>query len=155
MPEFDDALDLMLERRIAAPPSAVWRCWTEAELLKQFFAPRPWKTPEVVIEPRPGGRFYTRMAGPDGEGHAGEGCVLVAEPDRRLGWTDALAGGYRPNPTTFMTAMLTFEPDGDGTLYRALVKHADKEARDRHEAMGFSQGWGTVADQLAEVAAGL
>ena len=155
MRDFDETLDLLLERRIAASPDKVWRCWTEPELLTRFFAPRPWTTPEAVIEPRPGGRFFTRMAGPDGEGFAGEGCVLVAETGRAFGWTDALRGGYRPNPEPFMAAFLTFEPDGDGTLYRAHVLHNDEAARKRHEDMGFHGGWGTVADQLGEVAATL
>ena len=40
--------ELTLTRLIAAPRAAVWRCWTEPELIKQWFTPRPWTTP-----PRP------------------------------------------------------------------------------------------------------
>jgi uncharacterized protein YndB with AHSA1/START domain len=36
----------------------------------------------------------------------------------------------------------------------ALVRHGDPEARARHEELGFEDGWGTVAAQLAAVAEG-
>ena len=32
---------LTLERTLAAPRAAVWRCWTDPELLKQWFCPKP------------------------------------------------------------------------------------------------------------------
>jgi uncharacterized protein YndB with AHSA1/START domain len=34
------------------------------------------------------------------------------------------------------------------------VRHGDPEARARHEELGFEDGWGTVAAQLAAVAEG-
>jgi len=35
------ARELTISHAIAAPPYAVWRCWTEPELIKRWFAPRP------------------------------------------------------------------------------------------------------------------
>ncbi|SFP88657.1 SRPBCC family protein [Tranquillimonas alkanivorans] len=151
----DADLDLRLERHLSAPPHAVWRAWTEADLLMRWFAPKPVRTEEATIEPRPGGRFYTRMVMPDGQEIAGDGCILAAEPDRRLVFTDALGPGWRPAAAPFMTAIVTMEPDGDGTAYRAVVLHADRAAREKHEDMGFAQGWGAAADQLEQVAATL
>lgn len=148
-------LDLLLERDIAAPPALVWRCWTEAELLMQWFTPKPVETVEAEIDPVAGGKFYTKMRLPDGQEMGSEGCVLLAEPARRLVFTDALAGGWRPNAQPFMTAELSFEPSGGGTAYRALVLHHDAEAKRKHEEMGFFDGWGTATDQLAALAATL
>ena len=36
--------ELVLCRIIDAPREKVYRCWTEPELLKQWFAPKPWIT---------------------------------------------------------------------------------------------------------------
>lgn len=97
------------------------------------------------------------MRGPEGESEdcgASEGCILVADAPHRLIWTDALSGGWRPNPQPFMTAILTLDPDGDGTVLTARVLHASDAERARHEEMGFAQGWGAVLDQLAEVVEG-
>ncbi|MBM9594267.1 SRPBCC family protein [Roseitranquillus sediminis] len=145
--------DLVLEVHLDAPPAKVWRALTEADLIMRWFCPRPWRTKEAVLDLRPGGRFFTRMEGPDGEApEPGEGCVLLVETERRLVWTDALSEGFRPNPTAFMTADITLTPDDDGTLYRAEVRHKDLADREKHEAMGFHDGWMAAARQLDEVA---
>jgi uncharacterized protein YndB with AHSA1/START domain len=140
--------DLTLERRFAAPPDKVWRALTEPDLIKQWFAPKPVETREVRMEVRPGGAYYTLMVLPDGTEMGSEGCILAAETARFLVFTDALRGGWRPNPEPFMTAELRLAPDGDGTLYSVRVMHNDEAARHKHEEMGFHEGWGTAADQL-------
>jgi uncharacterized protein YndB with AHSA1/START domain len=55
-----------------------------------------------------------------------------------------------------MVGIITFEDLGGGkTRYRAVARHWTVEDRQTHEAMGFHEGWGIVADQMAEVAATL
>jgi uncharacterized protein YndB with AHSA1/START domain len=44
------------------------------------------------------------------------------------------------------------EPHGEGTKYRALAMHKDGESRDKHERMGFGEGWGRALDQLVAYA---
>lgn len=149
-----DGNDLTITRQIAAAPDAVWSAMTDAEKVKQWFVPRPWKITEAVIEARPGGRFVTLMVGPNGETDdcgPNEGCVIEATAPSRFIWTDAMAGGFRPNEKPFMTAIVTLEPKDGGTLYTARVLHHSEEVRKRHEEMGFAEGWGTVLDQLAEM----
>ena len=61
-----ETFDLMLERTLDAPRDLVWKAWTEPEHIKRWWAPRPYQTPECEIELKPGGKFFTRMTGPDG-----------------------------------------------------------------------------------------
>ncbi|SER80829.1 Uncharacterized conserved protein YndB, AHSA1/START domain [Tranquillimonas rosea] len=150
-----DEFDLTLARHLDAAPDLVWRAWTDADLLRQWFTPAPVTVREAVIDPRPGGRFYTCMRLPDGTEIASEGCILSVEPERRLVFTDAMTEGWRPAPSPFMTAIITLAPDGQGTAYGARVLHADAPARDRHAEMGFERGWGAAADQLEAVARSL
>jgi uncharacterized protein YndB with AHSA1/START domain len=149
--DVDANLDLVLERVIDVPPELVWRAWTEPRHLKQWFTPRPWETIDCEIDLRPGGVFSTTMRSPDGEVMpASRGCYLEVAPNRTLVFTDALGPGYRPNPAPFMTAIITMEREGEGTRYRALVRHADEATREKHEGMGFFDGWGAALDQLVE-----
>ena len=83
-------LDLVLTRRMNVSPARVWRAWTEPELLKQWFAPKPVVTREALIDLRPGGRFFVLMVAPDGTEYPNEGCVLLIEPGRRLIFTECL-----------------------------------------------------------------
>ncbi|MEX2530052.1 MAG: SRPBCC family protein [Gemmatimonadota bacterium] len=145
-------LDLVLERRVPVPPKVIWDAWTIPEQLMQWFTPRPWKTTECDIDLRPGGVFRTVMQSPDGEEFDNPGCYLVVEPGRRIVFTDALGPAYRPQPEPFMTAEILIEPEGSGTRYRAIARHADPAARAKHEEMGFAEGWGTALDQLLEFA---
>jgi uncharacterized protein YndB with AHSA1/START domain len=55
-----------------------------------------------------------------------------------------------------MVAIVTFEDLGGGkTRYRAVARHWSAEDKAAHEQMGFHEGWGIVADQLAALAATL
>ena len=153
---FDPERDLVLDRVVPTPRRLVWQAWTEPRHLMKWFCPAPWKTVECDIDLRPGGRFFTRMQGPNGEEMAGEGCYLVVEAESRLVWTSALAAGYRPNALPMgdgafaFTGALTFTDVPGGTRYHVHAMHATADARKVHEAMGFTQGWGKALDQLVE-----
>lgn len=150
---FDPSLDLELTRLFAAPPAKVWRCWTDPALLCQWWTPRPVITREAVIEPRPGGRFFTIMVLPDGSEIAGDGCILEAVPEQRIAFTDLLMQDWQPvaKPGLGFTAIITLAAEGTGTRYTALARHRSPEERKLHEEMGFHQGWGTAADQLGQL----
>lgn len=150
LPPFDPKLDLKLEREIDVPVERVWAAWTRPEHLRNWFVPRPWTISACEIDLRPGGMFRTTMRSPEGEEHPNNGCYLEVVPNRRLVWTDALVTGYRPAPKAFLTAFLDLEATATGTRYVALAMHADAEIRDRHETMGFYDGWGTALDQMVE-----
>lgn len=142
--------ELSLTRIIDAPPKKLYRAWTEPELLKTWFCPAPWKVTHAELDLRPGGRNLVVMNGPNGEEIPNEGIYLEIEPNRKLVFTDAYTEGWVPTDTPFMTGIVTFEDMGDGrTRYIAKALHWTEKDLKAHEEMGFHEGWGICADQLA------
>ncbi|MDN5868099.1 MAG: SRPBCC domain-containing protein [Candidatus Nitrosocosmicus sp.] len=76
--------DLVLSRIIDAPPDKVFRAWTEPELIKQWFTPRPFTTPIVETDQRPGGKNLIVMRGPDGKEFPNRGIYLEVIKNKRL-----------------------------------------------------------------------
>jgi uncharacterized protein YndB with AHSA1/START domain len=145
--------ELVLSRLIDAPRETLYRCWTEPELLKQWFAPAPVATPVAELDVRPGGANLIVMRMPDGQEMPNRGVYLEVVPNQKLVFTDAYVKAWEPSADPFMTVILTFEDAGAGqTRYTARVRHFTVEGRERHEQMGFHQGWGLCADQLAALA---
>lgn len=156
------ALDLILEREVDVSPEEIWQAWTTPEHLKQWFCPLPWKTVDCEIDLKPGGLFRTVMQSPEGQQFPNSGCYLEVLPNKRLTWTNALEPGFRPANIPeqspghecaefMMTASIVLEAIPKGTRYTAYVLHTDAASKQRHEAMGFQQGWSAVLDQLVAV----
>jgi uncharacterized protein YndB with AHSA1/START domain len=150
----DPTLDLTLERLIRAPRQAVWRAWTEPGLLVQWWLPAPAVARVDRLEVRPGGGFVTSMSEDGGDfGPHTDSIFLVVEEERRLVFTNAIDSAWRPatpDPVS-MTAEILFDDHPEGTSYRAIVRHGDPAQRDRHEELGFYDGWGAVTEALARL----
>lgn len=153
--DIDPKLDLVLDRVVPVPADYLWMAWTTPEHLKQWFTPKPWQTIECEIDLKPGGMFRSVMRSPEGQDFPNVGCYLEVIPNSRLSWTSVLLPGFRPASTAVgcgdglaFTAILSFFPQGESTRYQAIALHQDPEGRERHEKMGFHEGWGTVLDQL-------
>lgn len=153
----DETLDLIITRELKAPRAKLWRAWTQADLLQQWWAPEPWKSEVVALDVHPGGAFQVDMLGPDGEHFASPGSFLHVEHERTLVWTSVLQEGWRPvdAPGFPMTATITMEDHDLGSRYTAHVLHATREQVKQHEDMGFFDGWNTCISQLDELASSL
>ncbi len=144
--------ELVLRRTIGAPPTKLFRAWTEPELLQAWFAPKPWSIARAELDVRPGGSSFIVMRSPEGEEFPSRGVYLEVEPNHKLVFTDAYTAAWVPSERPFFTGIVTFEPLEDGTTrYTARARHWNAEDRAEHERMGFYEGWGKCADQLGEL----
>jgi uncharacterized protein YndB with AHSA1/START domain len=147
--------ELLLTRVIDAPREKLYRAWTDPEIMKQFFVPRPWTTPKIEIDVRPGGGSLVVMADPEGNEYPNAGMYLEVVENERLVFTDAYTAGFIPSGKAFFTCHIMFEDESGKTRYTARALHWTKDDCDSHEKMGFHEGWSQVADQLEEVVARL
>lgn len=141
--------DLTISRLLRAPRAALWQAWTVPARLEQWWCPRPWTTTVRAFELRPGGAFHTFMQGPDAGTSDNPGSFLEVVAQQRIVFTSMLVQGWRPaTPWLAFTAIVTMADEGEGTRYVATVMHPDPATRERHEQMGFFEGWNTCIDQL-------
>jgi uncharacterized protein YndB with AHSA1/START domain len=148
--------ELSLTRLINAPRERVYAAWTQPELLKQWFAPKPWETSVAELDVRPGGSNLVTLRSPQGQEFPHRGVYLEVVPGERLVITSAFKEAWVPSdppapggcdmPTV---VILTFESERGQTRYNARVLHWNVADREAHEKMGFHEGWGQCADQLA------
>lgn len=145
-------LDLSIERIIRAPRKVVWEAWTDPTSLARWWIPAPITCRVDRLDVYPGGGFVTRMSD-DGVTFVPhlDACFLLVDEFERIVFTNAVDSAWRPaKPEPIaMTAEVTLHDHPDGVDYRIVVRHGDPAAKDRHAELGFAEGWGTVADQLA------
>ncbi len=147
--------ELVLTRLIDAPREKLFRAWTDPKLMEQWFCPKPWYVSDVVTDVRPGGASFMYINGPNGERFPNRGVCLDVAPNERIVFTDAYTDAWTPAEKPFFTAIVTFEDEGGKTRYTARALHWTAADREAHEKMGFHEGWGKAADQLAELAANI
>jgi uncharacterized protein YndB with AHSA1/START domain len=130
---------IVVERRVAVPPEAVWQYLTDGDLWRR------WQGAAVTIEAQPGGAFTMRM----GDGREAAGRIVDVQPNRRLtftwGWTDE-PDTLPPGSTTVEIELVA---DGDGTVIRLTHRGLPPSAAPMHEA-----GWRHYVPRLAELATG-
>jgi len=144
--------DLSIELILDAPAKALFRCYGDATLLAQWFAPKPWSIKSTDIDFRPGGKMAFVMASPEGQEFPNAGIYLEIVPNQKIVTTDAVTPDFKP-AGPFMIAEITFEDLGDGrTRYRAIARHWSEATMKQHEAMGFAEGWTQTARQLEALA---
>ncbi|UPY36570.1 DUF1579 family protein [Sediminicoccus sp. KRV36] len=140
--QLDTAHDLVLTRRLPAPPEAVFAAWTEAAQLQDWWGPRGMTVPVARVELRPGGVHEAPMRDTEGREYPCRFTILeVAAPHRMVMRTEG-----EPFPGATLT--LGFEPDPAGTRLDILWRHPTAEMRDQHRVMGFARGWGEMLDKL-------
>ena len=151
--DLDPKLDLAITRIIKAPRELVWSAWADPAKFEKWWIPGPTRCEIVAMDMHPGGSFVTRMSDDGGpfEPHL-TACFLDVAEGQRIVFTNTLQGQWRPAGAFYfapMTAVISFADHPDGTRYESVAMHATPTDRDKHEQLGFNEGWGTAIDQLA------
>lgn len=145
--------DLIITRVLNAPRHAIWRAWSNPDILKTWWSPVPWRTDIVAFDMQPGGIFHTQTFGPENNNSDNPGCFLEVVPHSRIVFTSLLTAGWRPAAAWVgFTAMISLSDYQLGSCFTLQVLHADEVTREEHEKMGFFEHWNSVITQLDEVA---
>lgn len=129
---------VVVTRRFAAPPEAVYRAHTDPALIQKWMlGPEGWTMPVCISESTPGGKIRFEWADGNGNGFYLTGEFIAAEPPRRLVHVERM---HLPDPTPDNHVETTFEADGDGTLMTVRMTLPDAETRAAMLATGMEHG---------------
>ena len=129
---------VVVTRRFAAPPEAVYRAHVEPALIQRWMlGPEGWTMPVCINEARPGGKL--RYEWSDGQGHGfhltGEFIELV--PFSRIVHVERM---HLPEPCPDNHVETRFEADGDGTLMTMRMTLPDATVRAAMLSSGMEHG---------------
>jgi uncharacterized protein YndB with AHSA1/START domain len=137
--------ELVVSRTVNGPAHLVFRAWTDAELLRQWWVPKSFPITLLSCEtdPRVGGT-YRLTFGHEGATMEFFGRYLEVTPPSRLAWTNE--EGEDGGPVT----TVTFEESDGRTLVVVHELYPSKQALDDAIATG-SSGMSAMPESLAQL----
>lgn len=147
-----DARTLTMERTFDAPRELVFRAWSSAEHLQQWFGPKGWTTPVCNVDFREGGRWHYCFRSPEGEESWGLAHYREIVTPERIVYVDTFADadGNRLEGTPEMVISIAFAEAGGKTTVTATTEFASVEDLEATVGMGMVEGMGETWDRLAE-----
>ena len=129
---------VVVTRRFAAPPEAVYRAHTEPKLIQKWMlGPDGWTMPVCVCEARPGGKIRYEWADGKGGGFYLTGEFVELVPFSRIVHVERM---HLPDPCPDNHVETRFEPDGSGTLMTMRMTLPDAQTRAAMLASGMEHG---------------
>ncbi len=134
---------LTITRTFQAPIALVWRAFTEADLLDQWWAPKPWQSLTKRMDFREGGSRLYAMRGPEGEEHW---CITNFQSivkEIKLSGEDAFCQD-ESGAINFDFPVAQFEnhfqANGNTTLVTIVTEYASAEHLQQVIQMGIEEG---------------
>jgi len=129
---------VIVTRRFAAPPEAVFRAHIDPTLIQQWcLGPDGWTMPVCVNEGKPGGKIRYEWSDGKGGGFFLTGELLEVDPPHRTVHVERM---HLPDPTPDNRVITTFAADGAGTLMTMRMSLPDADTRKAMLASGMEHG---------------
>jgi uncharacterized protein YndB with AHSA1/START domain/DNA-binding transcriptional ArsR family regulator len=140
---------LAIERKLPAPPGAVWRSWTSAEAVRRWWSPRHFTVVECEVDPVPGGPLRIVMQEGDGTRHTATGSFLELRPYMALSFE--LAPLDADGAALFRAVYdVQLAGHGTGTTLSLTIRVTDARPEGAPALAGMQLGWNQLLDNLAE-----
>lgn len=133
---------ITIKRAFAAERATVWDAYTKAELLDQWWAPKPWKAKTKSMEFKEGGQWLYAMVGPNGEEHWSVAQYEVITPIERFTGKDAFSDANgKIDPAMPQSKWdVRFIDKGQATEVNYAISYDDLAQLEATIEMGFREG---------------
>jgi uncharacterized protein YndB with AHSA1/START domain len=139
--------EIRMTRTFDAPRELVWRLWTDAERIPEFWGWRQAVTTVHAWDLRPGGAWRISSKAPDGAVWKFSGEFREVQPQELLVWTF----GYDGMTEEPLVESLRFEEHEGRTTLVSTSSFATQEARDAMLGTGMEQGAAETYDRFEEL----
>lgn len=138
---------LSIRREFAAPPSLLWKMWTDPAHVGVWWGPEHFSTPVVEMDVRPGGAIRMVMRAPDGSEFGFDGrFVSLNEPHELVTRTWV---NYEDGEIWFeVEQTIRFEAVGDHTVMHFNARVIEARADALGPLSGMEAGWTGSFDKL-------
>lgn len=144
--------EVTITRIFDAPRALVFKAWTDAEHLAQWWGPNGFTNPVCEIDPRVGGVIRIHMRSPDGAIYPMKGEIRKIVAPERLVFTN-IAVDAAGNPVTEGLTTVTFVEEGGKTKLTLHTRGAALVAQAVPYLQGMEYGWTQSIDRLAALLA--
>ena len=150
-----DNKSMTVDRYFDAPVADVWQAWTDADLLDQWWAPKPWKANTKSMDFREGGAWIYSMDGPDGSKQPCKVTYYNVKPINSFGSDSGFCdeNGNMQDSFPVMHWSNNFTPEGEGTNVRVEINFDTEAGLQQVVAMGFKEGFEMGHSNLDELLA--
>jgi uncharacterized protein YndB with AHSA1/START domain len=144
---------ILVSREFSAPLAAVWRAFTESELLDQWWAPAPWRAETKSMNFSVGGFWLYAMVSPENEKHWGRMNYLAIDHHKTFDIEDIFCdeNGNTNNKLPNSKGQNVFIPTSGGTKVEFKMSYPTEADLQAIIEMGFEQGITACFEQLQEM----
>jgi uncharacterized protein YndB with AHSA1/START domain len=141
---------ILVKREFAAELPLVWKAWTTAELLDQWWAPLPYRNQTKSLDLRAGGTWLYSMISPENETHWCRFDYEKVETEKSYSGLDAFCDEAGTLNTDFsrMHWENIFSNSNSGTVVTITITVDTWETLEKIIAMGFKEGFTMGLNQL-------
>ncbi len=144
--------EIVITRIFNAPRELVFKAWTEAKHIEQWWGPEGFTTRVTEMDLRPGGQWCYVMISSDGTEYPAQGVFREIVAPERLVTSDEFGEGIEKVldvdlPQGMVMTVLFEDLDGKTKLTIQIV-HESADDRRKHEEMGVVPGWNSSLDCL-------
>lgn len=141
---------IVVTRRFAAAPEAVYRAHVEPELIQKWMlGPDGWSMPVCINEARPGGKIRYEWSDGAGAGFYLTGEYIELSTPGRIVHVERM---HLPNATPDNHVETLFEADGAGTLMTMRMTLPNADTRAMMLESGMEHGMEQSYQRLEELA---
>ena len=144
-----------VKREFASDLKTVWDCWTKAELLDQWWAPKPYRNETISMNFSEGGVWFYSMISPANEKHYCKAYYKKINVQKDFSYHDAFCNekGEDMKSMPSMNWKNSFSAQGETTLVNVLISFDTLEALEGIIKMGFKEGFTMGLGNLDELLA--